>query len=254
MRFASLGSGSRGNATLIEAGNTRVLLDCGFSVRELERRLEMLGATADTLDAVLVTHEHGDHVRGVGPLTRRYRLPVWMTDGTYRQGRFGELPDRRCFSGHQPPFSIGDIEVTPFPIPHDAREPAQFVLGYGGLRLGILTDAGAVTPHVTETLQACDALMLECNHDTEMLANGPYPPALQARVGGRLGHLSNHQAADLLGQVEHGRFRHLVAVHLSEKNNTPGHVRETLLSAAPTLEERLTVCLQDEVSGWFELA
>jgi phosphoribosyl 1,2-cyclic phosphodiesterase len=254
MRFASLGSGSRGNATLIEAGGTRVLLDCGFSVKELVRRLEMLGVEAGSLDAVLVTHEHGDHLRGVGALARRYRLPVWMTDGTFRQGRLGELPERRRFSSHQPPFAIGDLEVSPFPIPHDAREPAQFVFGHAGQRLGILTDAGAVTPHVAETLQACDALMLECNHDVEMLANGPYPPALQARVGGRLGHLSNHQAAALLGQLEQGRLHHLVAAHLSEKNNTPEHVRAALLAAAPTLEKRLTVCLQDEVSGWFELA
>jgi phosphoribosyl 1,2-cyclic phosphodiesterase len=253
MRFASLGSGSRGNATLIEAGGTRVLLDCGFSVKELERRMARLDVAADSLDAILVTHEHGDHIRGVGALARRYRLPVWLTDGTFRQGRLGELPERRRFTSHQPAFTIGDLEVAPYAVPHDAREPAQFVFGHAGLRLGILTDAGSVTPHVTETLQGCDALMLECNHDTRMLANGPYPPALQARVGGRLGHLNNRQAAALLGNLEQGCLRHLVAAHLSEKNNTPELVREELLSAVPQLEDRLRICAQDEISDWFEL-
>jgi phosphoribosyl 1,2-cyclic phosphodiesterase len=253
MRFASLGSGSRGNATLIEAGDTRVLLDCGFSVKELERRLGRLEVDAGTLDAVLVTHEHGDHIRGVGALARRYRLPVWLTDGTLRQGRFGELPRRERFYGHQAPFQIGDLEITPYPVPHDAREPAQFVFAHGGLRLGVLTDAGSITPHVTETLQACDALMLECNHDAQLLANGPYPPALQARVGGRLGHLGNHQAAGFLGRLEHGRLQHLVAAHLSEKNNTPRHAAEALCEAAPSLEPRLSVCAQDVISGWFDL-
>lgn len=253
MRFASLGSGSRGNATLIEAGATRVLLDCGFSVKELERRLAQLDVAADSLDAILVTHEHGDHIKGVGALARRYRLPVWMTDGTFRQGRVGNLPDRRRFTSHQAPFSISDLEVAPYPVPHDAREPAQFVFCHAGQRLGILTDAGTVTPHVTETLQACDALVLECNHDTRMLADGPYPPALQARVGGRLGHLNNRQAALLLENLEHGRLRHLVAAHLSEKNNTPELVRGQLLSAVPQLEDRLNICAQDEISDWFEL-
>jgi len=253
MRFASLGSGSRGNATLIEAGGTRVLLDCGFSVKELGRRLQALGVDADSLDAVLVTHEHGDHTKGVGALARRYKLPVWMTDGTLRKGRFGELPERRRFSSHQEPFTIGDLEVTPYPVPHDAREPAQFVFGYAGLRLGVLTDAGTITPYATETLQQCDALMLECNHDTEMLANGPYPPPLQARVGGRLGHLNNRQAAQLLQQIDHERLRHLVAAHLSEQNNTPDLAREALLAAAPALEGCLSICAQDEASRWFEL-
>ena len=201
MRFASLGSGSRGNATLVEAGSTRLLVDCGFSARETERRLNQLDVAASSLDAILITHEHGDHIRGVGAMARRYCLPVWMTGGTRRQGRCGELPDEHGFSSHQAAFTIGDIQIAPFPVPHDAREPAQFIFSDGSSRLGMLTDSGAITPHIVEFLQECDALMLECNHDTDMLAHGPYPPSLQARVGGKLGHLNNQQAADLFYAV-----------------------------------------------------
>lgn len=253
MRFAPLGSGSKGNATLIEGGDTRLLLDCGFALAELERRLAALGVAAETLSAVLVTHEHGDHLRGVGALARRYGLPVWMTTGTRRQGWRAGLPEPRCFSSHQGDFAIGSLRVHPFPVPHDASEPAQFVLEHDGARLGVFTDAGAVTPHIVERLQGCDALMLECNHDPGMLARGPYPPFLQARVGGAFGHLNNRQAADLLKRIDHRRLRHLVAAHLSEKNNTPALARSALLEAAPALEERLSVCSQDAPCGWYEL-
>ncbi|HEC17131.1 MAG TPA: MBL fold metallo-hydrolase [Sedimenticola sp.] len=253
MRFALLGSGSRGNATLIEAGGTRLLVDCGFSARETERRLAWLDVAADSLDAILVTHEHGDHIQGLGTMARRHGLPVWMTGGTRRQGRHGDLPEIHAFSSHQAAFSIGDIRVSPFPVPHDAREPVQFVFGHGPSRLGMLTDSGAITPHILELLQDCDALMLECNHDMDMLAQGPYPPSLRARVGGRLGHLNNRQAADLLRRIDHGRLRHLVAAHLSEKNNTPELAAEALLSVSASLEARVTVSTQDETTGWLEL-
>ncbi len=253
MRFAPLGSGSKGNATLIEGGDTRLLLDCGFALAELERRLATLDVALDTLSAVLVTHEHGDHLRGVGTLARRYDLPVWMTTGTRRQGWRTGLPEPRCFSSHQGAFAIGAIRIHPFPVPHDAREPAQFVLEHAGTRLGVFTDAGGVTPHIVERLQDCDALMLECNHDQVMLAQGPYPPFLQARVGGAFGHLNNLQAADLLQRIDHGRLRHLIAAHLSEKNNTPVLACAALLEVAPALEDRLSVCSQDAACGWFEL-
>ncbi len=253
MRFVSLGSGSRGNATLIETGNTRILLDNGFAVRELERRLERIQVAADSIDAVLLTHEHQDHIRGVGPLARRYGMPVWMTAGTGRQGRCGELPALHIFSSHSGSFSIGDIEVEPFPVPHDAREPVQFVFSSGASRLGMLTDAGNWTPHILELLRSCNALFLECNHDDGMLANGPYPPALQRRVGGPLGHLSNRQAAEFLRQLDQGRLHHLVASHLSEKNNTPDLVQEALLSVTPEIEDRFSVAFQDRVSDWFDI-
>ncbi len=253
MRFASLGSGSRGNATLIEAGGTRVLLDSGFAAREVERRLALLGVEATSLDAILVTHEHQDHIRGVGALARRYQLPVWMTPGTNQCERCGKLPELYLFSSHSGSFQIGAIEVTPFPIPHDAREPTQFLFSNGSCSLGMLTDAGSWTPHILGLLRSCSALLLECNHDNDMLADGPYPLSLQRRVGGELGHLNNQQAADFVGQLDHGRLRHLVAAHLSEQNNTPELVRESLLTAVPALEDRLSFALQDEVSGWFEV-
>jgi len=253
VRFASLGSGSRGNATLIESQGVLLLLDCGFPAREVEHRLHQLGVSADALDGILVTHEHQDHIRGVGPLARRHKLPVWLSHGTHRQNRCGELPDLRLFHSHQPAFSVGDITVQPFAVPHDAKEPVQFTFHSGGKKLGVLTDLGMATPHVLEMLEGCDALLLECNHDADMLANGPYPPALQRRVAGRYGHLSNRQAADILGQVDHARLRHLVAGHLSEKNNHPDLVYEMLLSAVPGVADRLSLTSQDRVSGWFEL-
>ena len=253
MRFASLGSGSRGNATLIESGDTRLLVDCGFSARETEQRLAQLGVAADTLDAVLVTHEHGDHIRGVGAMARRYQLPVWMTGGTQRNHRCGDLPDLNSFSSHQAPFVIGDIQITPFPVPHDAREAVQFTFTANQKKFGMLTDSGAVTPHIIELLQDCDALMLECNHDSAMLADGPYPPSLQARVGGGLGHLSNRQAADLLSRVDYSRLHHLMAAHLSEKNNTPQLAKEALLDVSPQLETCLTISEQNEPTDWLEI-
>jgi phosphoribosyl 1,2-cyclic phosphodiesterase len=253
MRFVSLGSGSRGNAALIESGATRILLDNGFALRELERRLQLVQVEAASIDAVLLTHEHQDHVRGIGPLARRYKVPVWMTAGTNHQGRCGELPSLHLIDSHGGSFRIGEIEVEPFPVPHDAREPVQFVFSAGDSRLGMLTDAGNWTPHILELMSSCSALFLECNHDDTMLANGPYPPALQRRVGGPLGHLSNRQAAEFLGKLDHRRLRRLVASHLSEKNNRPELVREALTSVSPGIEGRLAFALQDHVSDWFHI-
>ena len=252
MRFASLGSGSRGNATLIETGGTRLLLDCGFPARELEKRLLPFGIAPDSLDGILVTHEHQDHIRGVGVLARRYGLPVWLTHGTLRCQRLGRMPDTRIIHGHQTSFTIGDLQVTAYPVPHDAREPVQFVFETADARFGVLTDVGVITPHIERMLANCTALLLECNHDREMLANGPYPLSLQRRVGGSLGHLSNHQAAQLLAQVDHPGLKRLIVGHVSEKNNTPALARTALVSAVPEIENRLTLTCQDRASEWFE--
>jgi phosphoribosyl 1,2-cyclic phosphodiesterase len=253
MRFASLGSGSRGNATLVEAGQTRLLVDCGYTLRELEHRLDDLGLSADALSAILVTHEHADHVRGVGALARRYGVPVWTSSGTARAAALGDLPSLQRFASHGGAFRIGEVEIEPFAVPHDAREPCQFVFAAEGRRLGLLTDAGRITPHIVASLRCVDALVLECNHDPDMLARGPYPPPLRARVGGPLGHLSNAQAADLLQRVDHVRLSHLVAGHLSEKNNHPELAAAALLAVSPDLAPRLSVLRQDSVSGWFPL-
>jgi len=220
MRFASLGSGSSGNATLIEAEGTRLLIDCGFSIKETVKRLQRFDLSPDDIDALLVTHEHGDHLRGVAPLARRYKFPVWMTHGTYRAGRDVKIPNLKLFHAHQD-FQIGALSIQPFPVPHDAAEPCQFVFEHKKQRLGVLTDLGSITPFVVENLSGCDALLLECNHDRDMLRNGPYPNYLQARVGGDYGHLENSQAADLLQRMDRSRLKKLALGHLSEKNNRP---------------------------------
>ncbi|MCB1762293.1 MAG: MBL fold metallo-hydrolase [Gammaproteobacteria bacterium] len=252
MRFASLGSGSRGNATLIESGSTRLLLDCGFTARELEQRLAMLGIAAESLHGILVTHEHQDHIRGVGVLARRFRLPVWLTHGTLRSQRLGEIPDVRIIHGHQVAITIGGVRVTAYPVPHDAHEPVQFVFETAQARVGVLTDAGTITPHIVEMLSNCSALLLECNHDREMLVQGPYPIALQRRIAGSLGHLSNHQAACFLEQVYHAGLKRLVVAHISEQNNSPELACKALITAVPGIAGRLTLTCQDRVSEWFE--
>lgn len=252
MRFASLGSGSRGNATLVVKGDTCLLVDCGFTIKETERRLERLGKKATDLTGILVTHEHGDHISGVGPLARRYKIPVWMTPGTHSVQRCGELPQLELVNSHEA-FAIDALEVRPFPVPHDAREPAQFVFTDGHRRLGLLTDTGSLTPHIVEQLDDCDALLLECNHDSEMLAESAYPYSLKQRVAGRLGHLSNDQAADLIVQRGDTNLQHLVAMHLSEQNNTEAKVRQVLSTALGCDETWIGIARQEEGLEWREI-
>ncbi len=252
MHFASLGSGSKGNATLIRKNATCLLLDNGFSVKETEQRLTRLGLGAEQLTAILVTHEHGDHIRGVGPLARKYRIPVWTTRGTASHVGLGQLPALNYIDVHQS-FEIDDIEVQPYPVPHDAREPCQFAFGDGAKRLGVLTDAGSTTPHIVDMLSGCEALILECNHDMEMLMNGPYPESLKTRVGGRFGHLSNQQAAELLAQLDTQRLQHLVAAHLSEQNNTEELACYALSEAMNCELQWVTVAQQETGLDWRDL-
>ncbi len=253
MRFASLGSGSRGNATLIQAGSTCLLLDCGFSVRELEKRCDSLQLEIRQIDAVLITHEHADHVKGLGALARKYGMTVWMTHGTWRSVRSGDIPDLQLFGSHTNSFSIGDFEVTPYAVPHDAREPVQYTFCFNQQRLGILTDVGSITPHLLATLNGLDAMLLECNHDLDMLRNGPYPPRLRARVEGGYGHLSNQQAGQFLTKIDHSRLQHLVIGHVSERNNTPKLVLDAVLGHVGILEDRIRLLEQDCCSGWLQL-
>lgn len=252
-RFASLGSGSRGNATLVEAGETRILVDCGFAAREFVARCERLAFDPESLSAILVTHEHGDHMRGVGAVARRFGLPVWMSHGTWHAADFGAIAELELFAAHGGTFAIGDLAITPVAVPHDAREPTQFVLDHGDVRLGLLTDLGSITPRVVNAFDGVDALLLECNHDPDMLATGPYPPSLQARVGGHYGHLNNGQAADFLRRIDHCRLRHLVAAHLSENNNSPALARDALLAVSGELDDCLSLLIQDEASDWFAI-
>lgn len=252
IRFASLGSGSKGNALLVECGGTRVLVDCGFGPRELAARLARLGLGAGQVDAVLVTHEHADHVGGVARCAARFGWTVYASHGTVAaSGQLAELGARR-FDSHAP-FALDDLEIHPFPVPHDAREPTQFVFSDGARRLGVLTDAGTVTPHIIAMLAECAALVLECNHDAEMLRNGRYPPPLKRRIAGGFGHLDNAQAAGLLRSVGGGRLRHVIAAHLSEENNTPELARAALAEALGCGTDWIGVASQTGGFGWREL-
>ncbi|MDE2148832.1 MAG: MBL fold metallo-hydrolase [Gammaproteobacteria bacterium] len=253
MRFSMLGSGSRGNATLVEVEHTRLLIDCGFGLREAERRLARLGVPPESLAAILVTHEHDDHRGGVGRLAARHALPVWATAGT-----FAAWPDapaaalRQLIDPHRK-FAVGALQVEPLVVPHDAREACQFVISDGAFRLGVLSDAGHVTALMRERLSACDALLLEFNHDPQMLADGPYPPALKRRVGGDYGHLSNAQATQLLGTIDCSRLRHLVPIHLSEVNNTPARALTAAAAALGCAPGWLGCAQQDDGLAWREL-
>jgi phosphoribosyl 1,2-cyclic phosphodiesterase len=232
LAFAMLGSGSEGNAALIECGATAILLDCGFSARETEYRLQRLARDISDVAAIVLTHEHSDHVRGVGALARRWNIPVWMTEGTRAAlpAGIGALPQVRGFRPNEA-FGIGDLQVAPFPVPHDAREPCQYVFSDGDARLAFLTDAGMSTPHIEAMLSGCVGLVLECNHDRDMLRDGPYPASLKARIAGDQGHLDNDAAAALLARLDTRRLKHVVAAHLSRTNNTPGHARAALAGA-----------------------
>ena len=252
MRFASLGSGSRGNATVFQQDDTTVLVDCGFSIRETERRLARLGLAATQLDAILVTHEHSDHCSGVGPLSRRFQIPVYMTHGTESSGRCGEVYAIHHFHS-EAPFPVGRIGVMPITVPHDAREPCQFVLSSGPVRVGLLTDLGSITPLVIQHYEDCQALLLEFNHDADMLAEGPYPAALKQRIGGERGHLSNRQAAQLLTQLSGDSLRHLVIAHISAKNNERGRVLAALETVYTRIDE-LVWADQEAGCAWQELA
>lgn len=254
MQFCSLGSGSRGNATLLQAGETLLLIDCGFSAKQLELRLDLIGVQASQIDALLLTHEHGDHVRGAPVLSRRYNIPVWATPGTSSGCQWHDDVDLNLFNPHSGGFRIGDVDVTPFTVPHDAREPCQYVFNAAGKRFGMLTDVGTITPHIVEQLSGLDSLLLEANHDLEMLANGPYPRSLQARVSGSHGHLNNGQSASLVERLDSAsNWTHLVCAHISEKNNHPELVRKSFSAVDDALAARMTILVQDGPSAWFEI-
>lgn len=232
MRFASLGSGSEGNALIVQVGATVVMMDCGFGLAATEARLARAGLMPDDIDAILVTHEHSDHIGGVARFARKHQLPVWLTHGTAKVFNQGALPNALInFVDPHEAFLVGEIQVTPYFVPHDAFEPVQYVFSDGSARLGVLTDTGSITAHIEKTLSGCDALVLECNHDLDMLMNGPYPPSLKKRVAGKFGHLDNHTAASLLAGIDCSRLKHILAAHLSQRNNLPALATAALAGA-----------------------
>jgi phosphoribosyl 1,2-cyclic phosphodiesterase len=253
VRFACLGSGSEGNGLLVEAGATRVLIDCGFGIRDTVARLARIGVAPETITAIIVTHEHSDHVGGVAAFAARYDTPVWLTFGTLSTvaERFAGLPAVYGFDTHDA-FAIDAIEVRPFPVPHDAREPVQFVCSDGQWRLGVLTDLGVSTLHVEASLSGCDALVLECNHDCGMLANGHYPYALKQRIAGRFGHLDNEAAAGLLSRLDNSKLKHVFAAHLSQHNNLPDLARAALATALGCSLDWIGIADQYDGFGWRE--
>ena len=254
MRFASLGSGSQGNSLVVEAGRTRLLLDCGFGLAATENRLGRLGLVPSDISGIVVTHEHEDHIGGVARLARRHGIPVWLTPGTLTgfEALFAEVAEVRMVHNYEA-FTVGNLHVQPFPVPHDAREPAQYVFGDGARRLGVLTDTGCSTRHIEAVLSGCDALVLECNHDAEMLRVSSYPQRLRERIAGRFGHLDNGAAAELLGRLENGRLKHLVAAHLSQENNHPDLVRAALSEVMNCEPEWIAIADQDNGFAWRQI-
>lgn len=224
------------------------MLDCGFPIRETERRLQRLGMSPPDLAGIVVTHEHQDHVGGVFKLARRHRIPVWLSYGTYQavQKHCDDVVFHFCRDGER--LVIGDLELMPYTVPHDAREPVQYVASNGSARLGVLTDAGQSTSHLVEVLGGCDALVLECNHDREMLANSTYPPSLRQRISGAYGHLSNDTAAHILQMLDKSRLKMVVGAHLSKQNNMPELAHAALASTAGNIE--ILIARQEEGFAW----
>lgn len=225
IQFCSLGSGSKGNATLVVFADTIILIDCGFSVKETVRRLANVGLLPEQISAILVTHEHGDHISGVARFSNKFSIPVWLNKGTSLHKKCDDIKLKNIFSSHNL-FKLASFEITPVPVPHDSREATQFVFTVGTQKLGLLTDVGQITEHIISAYSGCNALLLEFNYDHEMLINGNYPHSLKRRVSGGLGHLSNDQAINFLETFESAKLQWLVVMHKSEENN-----RESIINS-----------------------
>ncbi len=255
MRFCSLGSGSEGNALIVEvsdgASTSRVMMDCGFGLGETEERLARVGLAPQDLDAIVVTHEHSDHIGGVARFARKHLVPVWLTHGTARVLSERAIPSAllRYVDPHAT-FEVGNVEVTPYTVPHDAYEPVQYVFSDGASRLGVLTDVGSTTEHIEESLSGCAALVLEANHDLSMLMEGPYPYSLKQRVSGRFGHLDNAAAGALLGRLLHSGLKHVIAAHLSRQNNTPMLAQQAFADVLGCELSEVGVACQDQGFDW----
>jgi phosphoribosyl 1,2-cyclic phosphodiesterase len=257
LRFRNLGSGSSGNATVVEGRNgtqvTRLLVDCGLGIRQLDARLARAGLAACEVDAIFITHEHSDHIGCAQSFAVRHRIPVWMSHGTH--AALGE-PDfdgllRIAHDGG--PVELGAFGFLPFTVPHDAREPLQLRCTDGAVHLGVLTDLGHATTHVLAQLRGCHALMLESNHDPELLAQSRYPDFLKRRVGGRFGHLANAAAAAIAQDLQHDGLRRVVAAHLSERNNRPELARQGLAAALHWDTEQIIVADPLHGTDWLDV-
>jgi phosphoribosyl 1,2-cyclic phosphodiesterase len=255
--FQVLASGSKGNAVLVCSPKTCVLLDAGLSGKELSRRLEKTPVNGAKLSGVVVSHEHQDHVRGCGVLSRRFDLPVYSSQGTLETlpPQVGQLASVQVFQSGVS-FRIGDLVFHPFAISHDAKEPVGFIIEHQDTRLGVCTDLGVATQLVRTRLQGCHGLVLEANHDVDLLINGPYPWHLKQRIRSRHGHLSNMDTLELLKTIHHSRLKAVIFAHLSEVNNHPDKVCESVseIRRSPQWEcVRFEIGKQSEVGPGIEL-
>ena len=253
MRFASLASGSSGNCLVAEAAGSVVLVDCGLSLTETERRLARLGLEPSRVSAILITHEHGDHADGAFEFAAAHRVGVYLTHGTLAalraEGKVLDGVPLVIVNGRQS-FFVEAIQLVPFTVPHDAREPVQYVLSDGAARLGVITDVGISTAHVEKMLSGLDALVLECNYDYDMLWNGGYPRWLKERIGGPFGHLDNRESERLLGAIDCSRLKHVIGAHLSQQNNRPVLARAALARGLGCEERWVSLATQDDGFGW----
>ncbi|MDM8554965.1 MBL fold metallo-hydrolase [Desulfococcaceae bacterium HSG7] len=247
LQLCVLASGSKGNAIFVSDGTTSVLIDAGLSGREIERRLALRGIKAQSLDGIMVSHEHFDHIQGVGVLARRYKLPVYISRPTMQaaSARLKTMPASVCFECGAG-FQLNTLRIHPFSVSHDVCDPAGFTISNNGSKIGIATDLGIATSLVKEHLKGCAILVLEANYDPAMLMQGPYPWPLKQRVNSRVGHLSNEASRDLLGEVRDDRLEHVILAHLSEANNTPEKALDVVSRATAGTKIKLSVASQDE--------
>ena len=254
LRFKSLGSGSSGNATVVEGRSgaqvRRLLVDCGLGIRQLQNRLGQVGLEPDDIDAIFITHEHSDHIGCARALALRQRIPVWMSRGTHAALGAPDFDGLLQFAHDGQPLDLGTFVAHPFTVPHDAREPLQLRCSDGAAHLGILTDLGHATSHVLQQLAGCHALLIEANHDPQMLAASRYPAFLQRRIGGDFGHLSNSATAGILRALRHPGLHCVVAAHLSAQNNHPDLVRPLLAQVMGWEAERIKVADPVHGTGW----
>lgn len=254
LRFKNLGSGSTGNATVVEGRSDtqvhRLLIDCGFGIRQLQARLAQAQLQPEDIDAVFITHEHSDHIGCAQALAVRYRIPIWMSEGTHAALGAPDFDGLLRVAHDMDGIDLGTFQALPFTVPHDAREPLQLRCSDGAAHLAVLTDLGHASTHVLEQLQGCHALMIEANHDPAMLQASRYPPFLKRRVAGPYGHLANAATAEILQAVQHAGLRHVVAAHLSARNNTQSLAQQALADALGWELEAIAVADPGHGTHW----